>query len=104
MPKNTIEEKIDKLTVAVAENFAVLKIEVSGIKDHLSRLNSKVAQHEANIHKHEQDALVENGRFKTEISKVKLQLDNIRKPYSIPAWVTIILPIFSALVVFYLTK
>lgn len=43
------EDKIDTLSIYVAENFGSLKTELINIKDHLARLNGQVAKNVLDI-------------------------------------------------------
>jgi len=47
MPKDIekLEDKLDKMSLMIAENFAVIKTDISYINAHLKTLNGKVADH-----------------------------------------------------------
>ena len=87
------EEKLDKLSVFIAENFGILKTEITGIREEFKRLNGNVARHEAKLNDHESKIVV-----------IRADLDNTRKPWHMPGWVTLLSSGFVGLAVYFLTR
>jgi hypothetical protein len=94
MPSNKdLEQKLDNLHLLAIEKFAIITTKTDGINTRLDTLNGKVSDHEKRL----QDSALDRNGMHAEIGAVRAQK-------TVPTWVAVVLPIFTALVIYFLTK